>query len=281
MYLILRRSISPCTWLQDFISIKLNKLSIYISVQCGTYVLIFVQTSSDNRSQRLRGRKRAIPNLQPEEPAIKKSRSQQSSNSKNKSSASNKERENDHAQDMQSHDQKELKKKAKSTKKAGPSTRRKPSTRTRNASTASVNTAKSASTKKSKRKAESDSETEADLAPAHCSSLRVAKDKTSKSSNRQSASTDEQQIVNSSSEISDSAFENNEDEMPTSKTQPSCSGGTEEVVLSGDSSSDGSHSDREFLQQQVKLLMSPFDISDCPEIPTRGTELCEDVISGV
>lgn len=44
----------------------------------------------------------------------------------------------------------------------------------------------------------------------------------------------------------------------------------DEVVLVSDGDSNEWQSDREFLQQQVNILMTPFEVTDCPELTSVG-----------
>jgi hypothetical protein len=71
---------------------------------------------------------------------------------------------------------------------------------------------------------------------------------------------------NTSSETPDSTFEDSKDMQREVSGKESESG---MGVSSGDISSDGLLTHREFLQQQVRLLKSSFEIEDCPELAVQ------------
>lgn len=86
----------------------------------------------------------------------------------------------------------------------------------------------------------------------------------SKTEKRTSASRKAKHTKNSTAELSDSPFEGDEQQTRTEDATRS----RDYATLSD--GSDGWQSDREFLQQQVNILMTPFEITDCPELAKPG-----------
>lgn len=87
-------------------------------------------------------------------------------------------------------------------------------------------------------------------------------------SNKQSRSHKARKAANLSAELSDSPSVQVNELCTQSKASNSSK---DDGLIFSDGGSDGWQSDREFLQQQVNMLMTSFDITDCSELATKGT----------